>query len=153
MEDNETLIRRWFEQLWNDKRVETIDEIFAPDGVSYGMLEGGVPTYGREHWKQVHAAFCAAIPDLHIELLSIISSGDQVAVRFVATGVNSGPFQGIPASNEAVRIDGMCTALIRNGQILEGRNVIDMLGFLQQIGASPKIAEIAAAKLQELSPI
>ncbi|MEO7717307.1 MAG: ester cyclase [Capsulimonas sp.] len=153
MEQNEALIRRWFEELWNQKRVETIDELFAPDGVSYGMLEDGVATHGAEHWKQVHASFCAAIPDLHIEVCHVIAGGDHVAVRFTATGTNTGPFQGIPASNNPIKIEGMCTGLIRDGKLVEGRNVLDMLGLLQQIGASPKIAEIAAAKRLEATSV
>ena len=146
MEPNEALIRQWFEEVWNQQKPEAIDNLYAADGVSYGMLELGAPMHGPEPWKAVQAAFCQALPDLKVEIQEVFTRGDSVAVRFSAWGTNTGPFQGIPASNKRVTVEGMCTAVVRDGQLIEGQNTLDMLGLLQQIGAVPSIAEIAAAK-------
>ena len=53
---NEQLMRRWFEEVWNQQRVEVIDELLAADA----LLHGHVPELrGREAFKQLHATFCA----------------------------------------------------------------------------------------------
>ena len=34
---NKALVRRWFEEVWNQGREETIDELFAANGIGYGL--------------------------------------------------------------------------------------------------------------------
>ncbi len=33
---NKALVRRWFEEVWNQGREETIDELFAANGLGIG---------------------------------------------------------------------------------------------------------------------
>ncbi|HZG52899.1 MAG TPA: hypothetical protein VEZ40_12255 [Pyrinomonadaceae bacterium] len=45
--DRKALIRRWFEEAWSKGREEAIDEMFAGDGVAYGLVdETGAPRHG-----------------------------------------------------------------------------------------------------------
>ena len=34
---NKELSRRWFEEVWNKRRSETIDEMFAADRIAHGL--------------------------------------------------------------------------------------------------------------------
>jgi hypothetical protein len=36
-EDNGTLMRRWFEEVWNKGNAEAIDELFDADGIVHGL--------------------------------------------------------------------------------------------------------------------
>ena len=36
-EEYETLIHRWFEEVWNKRSEEAIDEMFAADGIANGL--------------------------------------------------------------------------------------------------------------------
>jgi hypothetical protein len=36
-EANKLLVRRWFEQVWNQKSEAAIDEMFSPQGKSHGF--------------------------------------------------------------------------------------------------------------------
>ena len=38
-EANKALMRRWFEQVWNQGRADVIPEIFAADGIAHGLSE------------------------------------------------------------------------------------------------------------------
>lgn len=38
MASNSDLIRRWFEEVWNEGREQTIDEMCTPDAVGLGKL-------------------------------------------------------------------------------------------------------------------
>ena len=35
----EAVVREWFEQLWNQKKVDTIDGVFAADGIAHGLSD------------------------------------------------------------------------------------------------------------------
>ena len=39
LEENKALLRRWFEEVWNKRRTEAIDEMFAADGIAHGLSD------------------------------------------------------------------------------------------------------------------
>jgi hypothetical protein len=45
-ESNIQLFKRWFEEVWNQRRTATITELFAPNGVSHGVDENGADIIG-----------------------------------------------------------------------------------------------------------
>jgi hypothetical protein len=45
-EANKALVRRWFKEVWNQGREESIDELFAAHGVGYGLSDTEAPVYG-----------------------------------------------------------------------------------------------------------
>ena len=50
-EANKAIVRRWFEEVWNQGREETIDELFAPHAVGYGLGDTDVTTRGPAEFK------------------------------------------------------------------------------------------------------
>jgi hypothetical protein len=46
-QENGALIRRWFEEVWNNGRMETIDEMASPDVVGHGQAQHDT-VIGRE---------------------------------------------------------------------------------------------------------
>ena len=42
-----TILHRWFEEVWNNGRTEAIDEMIAPNAISHG-LEDPIDTEGNE---------------------------------------------------------------------------------------------------------
>ena len=130
--ENKALVRRWFEEVWNNGSSDAIDELFAPDGIAYGLGQDIIRS--PSEFKPFHAKFREAFPDLRVELEDMIAEGDQVAFRFTATCTHSGNSLGFAATNRPARFIGLGTARIRNGQIVEGWNVFDQLGMLTQLG-------------------
>jgi len=47
-----TLIHRWFEEVWNQGREETIDELFARDAIAFGLGETEQPVHGPSEFKK-----------------------------------------------------------------------------------------------------
>jgi hypothetical protein len=41
VEENMELMRRWFKEVWNEGRTQTIYDLLAPDAVAIGELEDG----------------------------------------------------------------------------------------------------------------
>jgi steroid delta-isomerase-like uncharacterized protein len=114
---NAALSRRWFQEVWNDRRTETIWEMMAPEGV--GHMEG-VEVVGPEGFRPVHAAFLDALPDLHIEVEGIVADGDEVVVRWRATGTHDGDGLGVPRTGSRVEIRGMTWHRYEGGKMVEG---------------------------------
>ena len=45
---NSTLIRKWFDEVWNQGREETIDAMCAKDAIGYGQAQHGTGIQGAE---------------------------------------------------------------------------------------------------------
>jgi steroid delta-isomerase-like uncharacterized protein len=133
--ENEALARRWFEEVWNQGRVEAIDALFAADGVAHGLGADGGDTRGTEEFKAFHAKFRRAFPDMHVTVEDVIASGERTAIRFSVQGTHTGDSLGIAPTQKRVAFTGMTFARWRNGQIVEGWNNIDFASLFAQLGA------------------
>jgi predicted ester cyclase len=89
-EANKLLLRRWFEQVWNQKSEAAIDQMFGTDGKSHGFPDADSLLVGPEAFKAVHRVFCGAFPDLHVEVEDVVAEGDRVAVRWRVTMTHLG---------------------------------------------------------------
>jgi predicted ester cyclase len=135
--DNKTLARRWFEEVWNNRRRDAIGELSHPDAVTYGLGEGGGP--GRiadfiPFWER----FIATFPDLRITVEDVIAEGDKTAIRIHATGTHTGDAMGIAPTQRPVRLTGIIITRWKDGKIIEAWNEFDAWGMMQQLaGPAP----------------
>ena len=129
--ENKSLVKRWFEEVWNKGSARAIDELLAPDVRLYGL---GEPMIGPAAFKPFHTAYRAAFPDIGICIEDVVAEGDMVAVRWSAAGTHSAATLGFDATNKRATFDGMSIVRVRNGQIVEGWNVFDQLGMMKQLG-------------------
>jgi steroid delta-isomerase-like uncharacterized protein len=114
---NAALSRRWFEEVWNQRRTATIEELLAPESV--GHLETG-DVHGVEAFKRVHAEFLTAFPDLRLHVEAVVADGDDVVVRWRATGRHAGEAFGVSATQQTVSFRGMTWMRYRDGKLVEG---------------------------------
>ena len=128
---NKALVRRWFEEVWCKGRVAAIDEMLASHGVVHGL---GADAHGPEGFKPFHAAYHRAFPDVTIQVDDIVAEGDIVAARWSGSGTHQGEGLGFAATGRPVRFSGMVFVRVANGQLVEGWNIFDQLGMLQQLG-------------------
>lgn len=136
-EANKTLVRRWFEEVWNQGREETIDELFAAHGIGYGLGDTEAPIRGPAGIKPFVRNLRGALPDIHMKIEDIMAEGDRVTVRITVEGTHKGGNLGVVPTGQRVRIEGIVIVRIANDQIVEGWNSWDQLGLLRQIGALP----------------
>lgn len=146
MYDYDQLIRRWFEEVWNQQRAEAVNELMAPDAVGHGLGDSSAALHGPAAFRQVHARFCGAFPDLHIQVEDVIVEGDRSAARLTVTGTHRGDHLGFPATGRPVRFSGMLLARWRDGQLVEGWSEFNFASMMQQLqGHHP--AEVASPVL------
>jgi steroid delta-isomerase-like uncharacterized protein len=134
--ENEVLIRRWFEEVWNQGRAEAIDELFAADGIAHGLSDdSGNPLRGPAGFKEFHAKFREAFPDLVVTVEDTIAEGDRIAARCTVRGRHSGDTLGFAATQAPMQITGMTIVRIKDGKIVEGWNNFDFMTMFKQLGA------------------
>ena len=126
------VMRRWFDEVWNQGREATIDELFAPDAIAYGLVGGDIA--GPEAFRPIFHTFRGAFPDIHISVLRTVTEGDLVAVHVHVTGTHTGESLGIAPTGRAVSFEGMTIGRIVEGQFREGWNSFDFLTMYQQLG-------------------
>jgi ketosteroid isomerase-like protein len=76
-QDNEALVRRYFEEVWAKGNVAAVDEFMAPDYVEHTAPPGWRP--GRDTLKQYVGMYHDAFSDVKSTLHDIVAQGDRVA--------------------------------------------------------------------------
>lgn len=133
--DNEALIRRWFREVWNEKRESVIDELLDADSVHHGL--GGTQRaviQGSGNFKDFYRAFLAAFPDLEIDVEDTFAAGDKVVFRCTVRGTHSGEGLGIAPTGKRIEITGIGICSVRDEKFVEVWNEFDFLNLYNQIG-------------------
>jgi steroid delta-isomerase-like uncharacterized protein len=129
------VMRRWFEEVWNQGREEAIDEMFAADGVAHGLAdENGEELRGPAGFKPFFRRFREAFPDMQVTVEDCICEDDKAAARCTVRAIHQGDGLGVAATNNAVEFDGLCIIRVRDGRIVEAWNNFDFARLNRQIG-------------------
>lgn len=133
-EQAKAVVRRLYREVFNEGRLEVIDELVAEQGVDYEHLPDADGDL-RANLKGWLAVLRTAFPDYHVEVKDLIAEGDRVAVRTVVTGTNCGDFMGMPANGKRIRVGGMDIVRVADGRIVEHWGVSDSAALLDQLDA------------------
>ena len=145
-DENIDVIRRWFEQGWNEGREEVIGELFADDGIAHGLGEAGVDVIGPEAYLPFYHRLRGAFPNIRITIEDWISEGERIALRWTATMTHQGNDIGPEATGRDASVTGMTFCTIRDGKIVHAWNNWDIAGLMQQI--APPEAQAACHILE-----
>lgn len=132
--ENIQLVRRWFQEVWNEGRVETVYELFSADGVARGQRGAEAEIRGPEEFIKFVKEIRGAFPDIKVEVEDIFGADDKVVMRWSATMTHTGDALGMAPSGRSVRSRGITIARLVDGQVVEGWDNWDQLGMLVQIG-------------------
>lgn len=134
-DSNVALIQRWFSEVWNQGRLDTIPELMAPEFVGTGQSGSEAVIRGPQGFRAFVEHLRGAFPDIHVTIEDAFAAGDKVVARWSATMTHSGGQLGLPATGKQVRITGISIGRIVDGKIVEGWDNWDQLGMMQEIGA------------------
>jgi steroid delta-isomerase-like uncharacterized protein len=136
--DNVALGRRWFEEVWNQRKGESVLELLAADCVMHGISETGGDVHGHEGFLGLHAKLLSAFPDMQFALDDCFGDGDKIVVRWTATMRHTGPGLGIDATGAQIKLRGMGIARIAGGKVQETWDNWDRMAMFEQIDAAVK---------------
>ncbi|HET7660107.1 MAG TPA: ester cyclase [Oryzihumus sp.] len=138
-ESNKALVRRHFEETFNQRHLASCDVLFAHDFIEHAVAPFGVAAPGLvdgpAHMRQTVEWLIAQYPDLHMRIEQVVAEGDLVVARIRSTGTNLGPLNGvIPATGR--RFDSYACHWFRvvGGLLAEHWAVRDDLTSMVQIG-------------------
>ena len=134
-DENIQLMRRWFQEVWNEGRIETVHELLSSDSVARGQRGGETEIHGPEEFAKFVREIRGAFPDIKVKVEDVFGAGDKVVLRWSGVMTHTGDGLGMPASGRTVRSGGISIARIVDGKIVEGWDSWDQLGMLEQIGA------------------
>ena len=132
--DRITFVHRWFDEVWNQGRLEAIDELMAPDAAMHGLGDGA-GVNGAAAFKDFVVRLRGAFPDIQITVAETVVEGDMIASRWTATMTHSGDQLGLAPTGRRVGVTGMSMARLRDGVMVEGWNNWDTMALMEQIGA------------------
>jgi steroid delta-isomerase-like uncharacterized protein len=144
-EENIQLMRRWFQEVWNEGRIQTVYDLLSPNAVARGQRGAEAEIRGPEEFAKFVQEIRGAFSDIQMKVEDVFGAGDKVVLRWSATMTHTGDGLGFPASGRTVRSRGITIARIVDGKIVEGWDNWDQLGMLEQIGAYKQTEQSLAA--------
>jgi len=140
---NKQTVRRLYEEVGNQGRLELLDEIAHADHVEHNPFPQ--QSQGVEGLKQrismIRAAFNPRFTIKHL-----VAEGDKVAVMWSNEGTHVGEWFGFAPTGKSVTTNGVDIHLLRDGRLAEHWDVVDTTNFLASVGVLP--VPPAAAKSQ-----
>jgi steroid delta-isomerase-like uncharacterized protein len=133
--ENEALVRRYVEEVYDQRKLEVIDEIFASDFTLHDPdLPGGAR--GPEGIKRIVQTFVDAFPDLQITLDDELSSAEKVVTRWTTRATHQGELMGIAPTGNRIEVTAVGIWRVAEDKIAEAWLVYDALGMMQQLGVA-----------------
>ncbi len=128
---------RWFNDVWNERKTETIYELLGPDSV--GHQEDNVDIVGPEPFAKFHQTFLETLPDMKVEILDTVAEKGKVCVHWHFTGTHTGSGLGLRPTGREVSMRGMSWFRIAQGKIVEGWDAWNQQALIQYLsGPEPK---------------
>jgi len=104
-EASRLLVKRYFEELFNERELDRVDEIVTKNYVEHAVApfdnrEPGLVD-GPDTMRQTVAWLVAQYPDLHMRIEAVVAEGDLVVARVLSEGTNLGKLNGVlPATGK-----------------------------------------------------
>jgi steroid delta-isomerase-like uncharacterized protein len=133
--DNKAIVRRLYEEVWNRRKLEVVNELISPSHALQGPAIFG-SSIGPEAYKHQVSNLLEAYPDLRWAIEDIIAEKDKVVACWTYSGTHRGDYMGVPATNKKVSVGGMTIHHIAGGKIMDSHTNWDVLGMMQQLGVA-----------------
>jgi len=137
------LSRRIFEDVWNRKNLNAIDDLISADYIHHDANSPAAS--GIDGYKQFVNYYMNAFPDAHFTIDDAFTDGQSEVTRWTVVGTHEGELAGIPRTGRRFSVTGISIARIANGKIIESWNNWDALGLMQQLGVVSAEAQGRAA--------
>ena len=134
--NNESVVEQFWGPFWSKGDLSVADEIFDPafrdiDPQWPQGADGGIPAM-----KEKNAFYRTAFPDFDFTVLKQLVVDDHIVCHWEGIGTHQGDFAGNAPTGRPVRVEGISIFTCRNGAIVEQAICYDVLGMLQQVGAT-----------------
>ena len=134
MSGTQSLIERFYGDIWNRQDFAAAEELLAPDfrfRGSLGTETVGIPAF-LDYVKSVHAA----LADYRCAIEELVIDHSTAAARMTFSGIHRGLLFGVPASGKFVSWAGAAFFKIAQARIVSLWVLGDVDGLKRQLGAA-----------------
>jgi steroid delta-isomerase-like uncharacterized protein len=134
-EDNKALLRRAWDEVYGQKRLDSIEEFVLDDVIAH---EPDGDVRGVDEFRRYLATYLMAFPDTSVTVEDVIAEGDKVVSRYTVRGTHKGATEEYgPPTGRQMAIEGITIYYFRGGKLAEMWDRYDNLGVMQQLGSGP----------------
>jgi steroid delta-isomerase-like uncharacterized protein len=134
-EANRAVVRRFYEELWNEWRLDLVEELLSPTISFRGSL--GSTCNGRDEFASYVETVRAAFPDWHNRIDEILAVDDRVVTRMTWAGTHRGRLGEIEPTGARVEYAGAAFFRLTDGAIAEAWVVGDTQELWRGLGVPP----------------
>ncbi len=138
-EVNKELVRRHFDEIWNQRNLAACEELMAEDFVENaaapfapagpGRVNGPAAMRGTVGW------LTAQFPDMRMQVDALVAEDDMVVARVTSSGTNLGQVEGgPPATGKAFTSSQSHWFKVADGKLCEHWATRDDLSTMVQLG-------------------
>ena len=132
-EENKNLVRRMFDEAFNQGNTSLIHELIASDYVDHSPIPAPAP--GPEGFgKRTMSLRNAFVEEALFGVF--LAENDLVAFTWAFQGIHRGTFAGIAATGKEVSLSGINVERLENGKIVEHWSHFDLAGLLKQMNSA-----------------
>ena len=139
VEQNKIVVARFFEEVFNNKKIESVDELVAGNVVDHNRIIFAQPT-GPGGVAEGIRMLLVAFPDLSAAVERLVGEGDYVVAKVRMAGTNTGPYPRVSEpTGRHTEWESMVMLRMEDGKIAELWGTSDRMGMLTQLGILPDI--------------
>lgn len=132
--NNEAVVRRLFDEVWSQGKLEAAHQIVAPSYQFHSPSMRIVGPTGPDLATSMVENRREAFPDLKLVVEDLFSTGNRVAVRWVAEGTHNGPLGQAKPTGKKISYEGMSIFEVTGGKIYQEWTLDDFRSVLRQLG-------------------
>lgn len=134
--DEAELVRRFYDDAWNRWDEAVVDELLAEDLIFRGSL--GADVRGRDEWRRYRDTVRRAVPDLHNEVVELLTAPGRAAARLLYTGHHHGVLLGQQGYGAPIEYAGAAFFRCANGRLTSAWVLGDLEALRAQIRTGPR---------------
>jgi steroid delta-isomerase-like uncharacterized protein len=139
LQSNKAVLRRHFDEVLNQGKLDVIDEIYDVDYVldapvqTDGSALAHGQTLGRDGLKRRVDLFRTGFPDIHFAVDLMLADGDKVVVQYTFEGTHLGQFLELDPTGNTISLTGILIARVSEGRVQSAVSVFDNGEMMQQL--------------------
>ena len=126
-EQNKLLVIRWFDEVWNHGRRETIFELLLKSAI---LHDGAEQYHGPEEFAGFHDSLRSQFSNFKITPIISLAEGNHACVHWSCSMIHT-------ATQKALQLTGTSVARIENGRIAEAWQNWDAAHLYAQLTGRP----------------
>jgi len=133
---DELVVKRFFDDVWNGRRLDLIPEIFHDPYSITNLLTPRLPPQFYNHQQlQTHIEkWLHGFPDFHLNVQEVINQDNKFVVRWIAEGTHMQNFEGVAPTGKHVNFSSIGIFTTKEGKLFQHSTLVDIYGLYKKLG-------------------